>query len=63
MAFSPEDVSRVMTGPLTTTSVGLLRLLKEMMGIVFKLRTADDEGRVLISCVGSGYKNISRKVT
>ena len=63
MAFSPEDVSRVLTGPLTTTSVGLLRLLKEMLGIVFKLRTADEEGHVLISCVGSGYKNISRKVT
>ena len=63
MAFSPEDVSRVLTGPLTPTSVGLLRLLKEMLGIVFKLRTADEEGHVLISCVGSGYKNISRKVT
>lgn len=41
----------------------MLRLLKEMIGIVFKLRTMNDEGSVLISCVGSGYKNISRKVT
>ena len=41
----------------------MLRLLKEMIGIVFKLRPMNDEGSVLISCVGSGYKNISRKVT
>ena len=73
MAFSPEDVSKIRTGPLTTTSVKvimkmccelqLLRLLKEMIGIVFKLRNEGENEGVLISCVGSGYKNISRKVT
>ena len=39
----------------------MLRLLREMIGVVFKLRS-EEEG-VMISCVGSGYKNISRKVT
>ncbi|CBK20817.2 RNA-3'-phosphate cyclase [Blastocystis hominis] len=63
MAFSPEDVSKIRTGPLTTTTVGMLRLLRDMIGIVFRLRPDGDEGGVLISCVGSGYKNISRKVT
>lgn len=41
----------------------MLRLLREMIGIVFRLKPDGDEGGVLISCVGSGYKNISRKVT
>ena len=41
----------------------MLRVLREMIGIVFRLKPDGDDGGVLISCVGSGYKNISRKVT
>lgn len=73
-ALGPKDVSRVVTGPLTDHTVHFLRHLKDFFEIVFKLEkyTGADEGeeglklgadKVLLTCVGVGFTNLSKRTT
>ncbi|XP_015119693.1 probable RNA 3'-terminal phosphate cyclase-like protein [Diachasma alloeum] len=68
MALGRKDVSKVLVGPLTQTMIQFLRDLKDFFGIVFKLEPAKDEEddeilleQVLLTCVGIGYTNLSKK--
>lgn len=61
MVMGPEDVAKVRFGPLTNASIALLRLLRDAFGVTFKIRE-DDDGTVLLSCLGVGFKNMSRKI-
>ena len=63
MALSPEDVSKVRFGKLTPYTIECLRLIREMFGITFKIRPEPETTNVLLSCLGMGYKNLSKKVT
>eukprot|EP00804_Cyclotella_cryptica_P022589 CCRYP_009471-RA/>CCRYP_009471-RA protein AED:0.34 eAED:0.34 QI:0/0/0/1/1/1/2/0/419 len=79
MCLTPEDVSRIRLGPLSSYSVVSLRLFKEAFGVEFKLRVdeetksgddsdEDDEDSmrsrtVLCSCLGVGYRNMARAST
>eukprot|EP00613_Pedinella_sp_CCMP2098_P080106 CAMPEP_0171952898 /NCGR_PEP_ID=MMETSP0993-20121228/93684_1 /TAXON_ID=483369 /ORGANISM="non described non described, Strain CCMP2098" /LENGTH=388 /DNA_ID=CAMNT_0012598465 /DNA_START=111 /DNA_END=1278 /DNA_ORIENTATION=- len=72
MAMGPEDVGRLRTGPLSSPSIATLRLLRDFLGVTFKVKTAgaagvegglETSGTVLLSCLGSGYKNVARQVT
>lgn len=60
MALCPEDVSRAVFGKLTPFTVEFLRLLRQMLGVTFKIRPADG-GAVHLSCVGAGFQNFSRR--
>lgn len=75
MALGPKSVSKVVIGPLSQYSIAFLQLLREFFGITFKLDTFQedkevededlDEGaspRVVLTCVGIGYSNISKRV-
>ncbi|PAA91740.1 hypothetical protein BOX15_Mlig028594g1, partial [Macrostomum lignano] len=68
MALCDRDASRLLTGPLTPHSVRLLRLLRQFLGVTFRLqsRPAGDDGlggdKVLCTCVGSGFANLSKLV-
>ena len=69
MALGPEDVSKVRFGSLSPQAVRTLRLLKEFLGVVFKIKAEEAAkrtgaaGTVLLSCQGCGFKNTSKKVT
>lgn len=68
MVMGPEDVSKVRFGStLTAQAVKTLQLLRDAFGIVFKIkRQMEDNGgegsTVLCSCLGVGYKNMSRRI-
>jgi len=61
MALSSQDVSKVRLGKLTPYSMEWLRTIREFFGVVFKI-TPDYETRTLVlSCVGTGYRNMARR--
>jgi RNA 3'-terminal phosphate cyclase-like protein len=73
MALGPKSVSKVVIGALSQYSISFLQMLKEFFGITFKIdkdnRDSDDvdtaEGaspKVVLTCVGIGYTNISKRV-
>lgn len=69
MSLGPKDVSKLVIGPLSEYSIWFLRHLKEFFGITFKLEPyveseeMDGTGsqKVLLTCVGIGYTNISKR--
>lgn len=69
MALGQKDVSKLVTGPLSEYSIWFLRHLKEFFGVTFKLENyvTDEETsgngseKVLLTCVGIGYTNISKR--
>ncbi|XP_058833572.1 probable RNA 3'-terminal phosphate cyclase-like protein [Topomyia yanbarensis] len=77
MALGQKDVSKFLIGPLSQYTVYFLQHLREFFGITFKLENADGEedddsmeedgltgsNKVMLTCVGIGYSNYSKKVT
>eukprot|EP00644_Phytophthora_capsici_P004345 jgi/Phyca11/7190/fgenesh1_pm.PHYCAscaffold_17_\ len=63
MALGPEDVAKVRFGKLTPYSIECLRHLRDFFGITFKIKPDPETKTVLLSCLGVGFKNLSKKVT
>ena len=63
MALGTEDVSKVRLGKLTKFTVKYLRHLRDFFSIVFKITPDSKTGSVMLSCLGTGFQNMSRKVT
>jgi RNA 3'-terminal phosphate cyclase-like protein len=63
MVLTPEDVSRVLVGPLTAPAVQMLRLLRDFFGVTFKICPDVESAAVTLSCIGIGYSNIARATT
>lgn len=69
MALGQQDVSKFVIGPLSENSIGFLRHLKEFFGVTFKLEHYEDDEdnpgsgsqKVVLTCVGLGYTNISKR--
>lgn len=72
MALGQKNVSKFVTGPLSTYTITFLQHLREFFGITFKIENyvddeqAEDEDRVgsskvILTCVGIGYSNISKR--
>lgn len=69
MALGPKSVSKAVVGPLSQYSIRYLQLLKEFLGITFKLDTLENEDeedeskspKVVLTCVGIGYSNLSKR--
>lgn len=62
MLLSTDDVSRVRLGRLTPLAVDCLRLYREFFGVTFLVRPDAATGTVLLSCQGTGYSNIAKRV-
>ncbi|XP_015590069.1 RNA 3'-terminal phosphate cyclase-like protein [Cephus cinctus] len=70
MALGKKDVSKITVGPLTQTMIQFLRDLRDFFGTVFKIEHVKEEEddtlttqeQILLTCVGIGYTNISRRV-
>eukprot|EP00249_Psilotum_nudum_P009368 c21885_g1_i1 orf=67-1179(+) len=61
-ALCPQDVSKIRIGKLSPYAIRTLRHIKEILGVQFSIKPDQTTGTVILTCVGSGYKNISRKV-
>ncbi|XP_009107405.1 probable RNA 3'-terminal phosphate cyclase-like protein [Brassica rapa] len=62
-ALCQQDVSKVRVGTLSPYGVETLRNLKEFLGVTFSFRPDPDTGTVILTCVGSGLINLSRKLS
>lgn len=62
-ALCPEDVCKVRVGKLTPSAIGVLRLIKEFLNVQFSIKPDPATGTVILVCVGSGYRNLTRKVS
>ena len=63
MCLTPEDVSRIRFGTLTPYTIATLRLLKESLGVEFKVQPDHETKTVILSCLGTGYRNMARAST
>jgi RNA 3'-terminal phosphate cyclase-like protein len=63
MALCPEDVSRVRTGPLTSHTERLLRLIRDYLGVTFQIKQDLEDSSVLLSCRGSNLRNIALRTS
>lgn len=77
MGLGPADVSKFVTGPLSPYTVQMLRHTRDFMELMFRLETykSDEEqegsegilkmgaDKVLLTCVGVGFTNMSKKTT
>ncbi|XP_055844928.1 probable RNA 3'-terminal phosphate cyclase-like protein [Episyrphus balteatus] len=71
MALGQKNVSKFLTGPLSQYTVHFLQHLRDFFAITFKLENPEEEDedekpagaqQVLMTCVGIGYTNISKRV-
>ncbi|XP_047311107.1 probable RNA 3'-terminal phosphate cyclase-like protein [Impatiens glandulifera] len=62
-ALCPPDVSKVRVGKLSPYGIETLRSVKEFLGVVFDIKPDPSTATVVLKCVGSGFKNLSRKIS
>ena len=63
MAISEESVSKIRAGKLSTYSIQFLRHLKDFFAVTFKVKADTETNTILLSCLGAGLKNFSKKST
>jgi RNA 3'-terminal phosphate cyclase-like protein len=63
MCLGPEDVSRIRLGTLSPYTIASLRLYKEAFGVEFKVTPDPQTKTVLLSCLGTGFRNMARAST
>lgn len=62
-ALCPPDVSKVRVGKLTPYGIETLRNIRDFLGVKFVIKPDPATNTVILKCVGSGMKNLSRKVS
>ncbi|KAJ6778001.1 RNA 3' TERMINAL PHOSPHATE CYCLASE [Salix koriyanagi] len=60
-ALCGQDVSKIRVGKLIPHGIEVLRLIREFLGVKFVIKPDPSTGTVILKCVGSGLKNLSRK--
>jgi len=63
MCITPEDVSKIRIGTLSKYSIQTLRLLKQAFDIEFKVKPDEESKTVVLTCLGSGFRNMARAST
>ncbi|XP_050967032.1 RNA 3'-terminal phosphate cyclase-like protein [Labeo rohita] len=69
MTLGQQDVSKTLLGPLSPYTIEFLRHIRDFFQIMFKIeqqKPGEDEQKggekVLMTCVGAGYSNISKTI-
>lgn len=62
-ALCPPDVSKVRVGKLTPYGIETLRNIRDFLGVKFVIKPDPTTNTVILKCVGSGMKNLSRKIS
>ncbi|KAL4617368.1 RNA 3'-terminal phosphate cyclase-like protein [Arapaima gigas] len=67
MTLGQQDVSKILLGPLSPYTIEFLRHIRDFFQIMFKIEVQKQEDdsckggdKVLMTCVGAGYANISK---
>eukprot|EP00568_Trieres_chinensis_P006866 CAMPEP_0183300838 /NCGR_PEP_ID=MMETSP0160_2-20130417/7129_1 /TAXON_ID=2839 ORGANISM="Odontella Sinensis, Strain Grunow 1884" /NCGR_SAMPLE_ID=MMETSP0160_2 /ASSEMBLY_ACC=CAM_ASM_000250 /LENGTH=389 /DNA_ID=CAMNT_0025463329 /DNA_START=101 /DNA_END=1270 /DNA_ORIENTATION=- len=63
MCLGPEDAARIRLGTLSPYTVEALRLFKRAFDVEFKIRADESSRTVIMSCLGTGYRNMARAST
>lgn len=63
MCLGPEDVARIRVGTLSQYAISSLRLFKIAFGVEFKVKADHESKTVLLSCLGTGYRNMAKAST
>lgn len=62
MALCPEDLSKVVLGPLAEGIAALLEDIRLFFGVLFKIRREQPaKGLTTVSCIGAGFVNLNRR--
>jgi hypothetical protein len=60
----PKNPSKqVRLGPLTPHAVRTLRHIREFLNVLFDMKTEPSSATIILTCIGCGMKNLSRKIT
>ncbi|KAM2393203.1 hypothetical protein ACFX1X_036588 [Malus domestica] len=62
-ALCPQDVSKVRVGKLSPHGIETLRDIKDFLGVKFVIKPDPSTGTVIHKCVGSGLRNLSRRIS
>ncbi|XP_072998054.1 probable RNA 3'-terminal phosphate cyclase-like protein [Typha latifolia] len=62
-ALCPQDVSKVRVGKLTPYGIETLRNIRDFLGVKFVIKPDPESTTVILTCVGCGMKNLSRKIS
>ncbi|PHU25727.1 putative RNA 3'-terminal phosphate cyclase-like protein [Capsicum chinense] len=62
-ALCPKDVSEVCVGKLSPYGIAALRHIRDFLGVKFVMKPDASTGTVNLMCLGSGFQNLSRKVS
>lgn len=70
MALGQSNVSKYLVGPLSQYNINFLQHLRDFFSITFKLENPEEDDndsiagstKVLMTCVGINYTNISKRV-
>ncbi|XP_057809987.1 probable RNA 3'-terminal phosphate cyclase-like protein [Salvia miltiorrhiza] len=62
-ALSAEDVSKVRVGKLSPNGIGALGEIQHFLNVTFAITPDPSTESVLLTCVGCGQKNLSRKAS
>jgi len=63
MCLGPEDVARIRLGTLSRYTIASLRLYKDVFGVEFKIKPDHSDKTVVMSCLGTGFRNMAKKST
>lgn len=69
MALGENDLSKALVGPLSPHSIQLLRHMRDFLKVTFKLDPHKEDnsrtgsGKVMATCVGIGFSNLSKVVS
>ncbi|KAI9296867.1 18S rRNA biogenesis protein [Neoconidiobolus thromboides FSU 785] len=61
MVLGPEDVSKLRIGKLTPFCIEILRDIKQFFNITYKVVPDDKNKTILLTCMGTGFTNVSKK--
>lgn len=62
-ALCPKDVSEVRVGKLSPYGIEALRQIRDFLDVKFVMKPDASTGTVTMMCLGSGFQNLSRKVS
>jgi RNA 3'-terminal phosphate cyclase-like protein len=61
--LTAEDVSKIRVGKLSSAGIQVLRDLRDFFGVTFRLVADRTDHSVVLTCVGTGFVNLCKKVT
>jgi RNA 3'-terminal phosphate cyclase-like protein len=62
-ALGAAEINQVRLGPLTPQAVRTLRHIKDFFDVQFSIKAERESRTLFLSCIGTGLRNLNKKVT